>query len=139
MPSVPGKPFSPTNSWADIYSIDKTSTQDDQQLTFFFPYNTKSGTIIYRCWLKKGTTVKPIVNHIGVHFNLNYRQELLFNYQLDLNKAMELLGGRTIEKDLQGDKLAFLKNIWQNQDMVLLTDVTGKKYTCMPFSDDRTP
>lgn len=139
LPSVAGKPFSPTNSWSDIYSIDKSSTLDDQQLTFFFPYNTKSGTILYRCWLKKGTTIKPVVNHIGVHYNLNYRQELLFNYQLDLNKSMELLWGRTIEKDLQNDKLAFLKNIWQNQDMVLLTDVNWKTYTCMPFSDDRTP
>lgn len=139
MPRVAWKPFSATNPWNDIYSIGHDDTDNQQQLTFFFPYNTKSGTILYRCWLKKWTTVKPVVNHIGVHYNLNYRQELLFNYQLDLNKAMELLGGRTIEKDLQGDKLAFLKNIWQNQDMVLLTDVTGKKYTCMPFSDDRTP
>lgn len=79
------------------------------------------------------------MTHIGVHFNLNYKQEFLFNYQLDLNKSVELLGGRTIEKDLHNNKLAFLKEIWQNQDMVLLTDVNGKKYTCIPFSDERTP
>lgn len=138
VPTKKGKPFSPTIDWNnEDYCIG--FDQADQQLTFIFPYNTKSGTILYRCWLKKGSTINPIVNHIGVHFNLNYKQELLFNYQIDLNKSFELLDGRSAEKDRQVDKIKFLKDIWQNQDMVELIDVTGNKYTCIPFSDDRTP
>lgn len=95
-----------------------------QQAVFYFPYYSLSGTILYRCWLKKGTTVKPYVNHIGLHYYLNYKQELLFNYQIDLNKSVELLGGRTVEKDIQFPKLQFLKDIWNNQYQVEVTDVT---------------
>lgn len=115
--------------------------QDNEQLTFLFPYNTKSGTISYRAHLKKNSTTgkKSIVNHVSIHYNLNYKQELLFNYQIDLNKASELLTGRDVEVDRQNDKLEFLKEIWQNQDMVELTDVNGKTYICIPFSDERTP
>lgn len=58
---------------------------------------------------------------------------------MDLKKSYELLNGRQVEKDRHTDKLLFLKDIWQNQDMVELIDVTGAKYTCIPFSDDRTP
>ena len=138
-PTKPGWPFSPTNTWTPETSIDFGNASDKQQLVFFFPHNTRSGTILYRCWLKKWNTVVPVVNHIGVHFNLNYRQELLFNYQVDLNKSFELLNGRGAEKDKHISKLIFLKDIWQNQDMIELVDVTWKKYTCIPFSDDRTP
>lgn len=140
-PTSANKQFSATNAWDDDYSIGYTNIEDKrkQQAVFYFPYYSLSGTIIYRCWLKKGTTVKPYVNHIGVHYYLNYKQELLFNYQLDLNKSVELLGGRTVEKDLQFSKLQFLKDIWNNQYQVEVTDVTGIKYTCVPYSDDRTP
>jgi len=138
VPTKKWKEFSPTLDWNNTdYSIG--FDQQDQQLTFIFPYNTKSGTILYRCWLHKWNTIHPIVNHIGIHYNINYKQELLFNYQIDLNKSYELLNGREVEKDRQNDKLLFLKDIWQNQDMVELIDVTGGKYTCIPFSDDRTP
>lgn len=65
-----------------------------------------------------------MVNHVSIHFNLNYKQELLFSYQIDLNKSSELLTGRDVETDRQVDKLLFLKEIWQSQDMVELTDVT---------------
>ncbi len=137
-PTKKWNPFIDTIDWNDpTYAA--WWEQWSMQLTFIFPYNTKSGTIIYRCWLKKWSTVVPVVNHIGIHFNLNYKQELLFNYQIDLNKSYELLNGREVEKDRQNDKLLFLKDIWQNQDMVELIDVTGGKYTCIPFSDDRTP
>lgn len=56
-----------------------------------------------------------------------------------LGKAMELTGGREIEKNLSTDKLNFLKDIWTNQYQVEVTDVNGKKYICVPYSDDRTP
>lgn len=139
-PTTQGLTFSDTNDWLDDnYSIAHHNTRSTQQLLFYFPYYTLSWTIIYRCWLKKGTTVKPVVNHIGLHYYLNYKQELLFNYQLDLNKSVELLGGRTVEKDLHFDKLQFLKDIWNNQYQVEVTDVTGIKYVCVPYSDDRTP
>lgn len=53
IPSQADKPFSSTNDWTDLYSISQGTAEDAQQLTFFFPYNTRSGTILYRCWLKK--------------------------------------------------------------------------------------
>lgn len=137
-PTTKGKEFSDTIDWNNpIYAAGYENS--DQQLVFVFPYNTKSGTILYRCWLKKGTNdFKPVVNHIGIHYNLNYKQELMFSYLLDLNKSHELLTGRSVESNKQNDKLIFLKDIWQNQDMVELVDVTGKKYTCIPFSDEKT-
>lgn len=138
VPTLKSKNFIDTLDWNNsdyVYSY----TNWNEQFTFIFPYNTKASTILYRCWLKKWTKTWPVVNHIGIHYNLNYKQELLFNYQIDLNKSYELLNGREVEKDRQNDKLLFLKDIWQNQDMVELIDVTGRKYTCIPFSDDRTP
>jgi len=139
-PTEKNKPFVQTLNWADpIYSVG-FNEQDNEQLIFLFPYNTKSWTITYRVHLQKAidTDNKTIVNHVSIHFNLNYKQELLFNYQIDLNKSSELLTGREVEVDRQVDKLLFLKEIWQNQDMVELTDVTWKVYTCIPYSDEKT-
>jgi hypothetical protein len=103
--------------------------QRNDQFLFFYPKNTLSNTIQYRAWLYKGATYKPICNHISCHFMINYKQELLFNYNLQLVPNLELLDGRTIDKRTTQDKIAFLKEIWQCQDMCLFTHVDGKQYT----------
>lgn len=54
---------------------------------------------------------------------INYRQELLFNYNISLAPNQETLDGRHIDKRVTQDKVAFLKEIWQNQDMCLFTHV----------------
>ena len=63
----------------------------NDQFTFFFPTNTLANTIQYRAWLYKGATYKPVCNHISLQFMINYKQELLFNYNLQLAPNLELL------------------------------------------------
>ena len=111
----------------------------NDQFLFFYPPNTLSNTIQYRTWLYKGTTYKPVCNHISCHFMINYRQELLFNYNLQLVPTQETLDGRHIDKRTTQDKLDFLKEIWMRQDICEITHVDGKVYTALSFSDDRTP
>lgn len=105
------------------------SGEKNDQFIFFFPTNTLSNTIQYRAWLYKGTTYKPVCNHVSCHYLINYRQELLFNYNLQLAPNLETLDGRHIDKRTTQEKLAFLKEIWQRQDMCLFTHIDGKQYT----------
>jgi hypothetical protein len=139
---LPTKKFTPLEtspiSFTD-YEHEYVAGGRNDQFRFFFPANTLSNTIQYRAWLYKGTTYKPVCNHVSLHFMINYRQELLFNYNISLAPNQETLDGRHIDKRVTQDKVAFLKEIWQNQDMCLFTHVDWKKYAGVPFSDDRTP
>ena len=94
---------------------------------------------MYRAWLYKGATYIPTCTHVAIHFMINYKQELLFNYNLVLAPNIETLDGRHIDKRTTQDKVRFLKEIWQNQDICEFTHVDGKKYIGISFSDDRTP
>lgn len=140
---VPSSPSDPVWDHAEYYHT-KVSTptyvNDNKMLVFFFPYNQFQNTIAYRCWLKTGASTKRLtINHIGVHFNVAYRQEMLINYNISMKPRDELLDGRRADIFTNNDRLTFLKDIWQNMYQVEITHVDGKKYVCIPFSDDRTP
>lgn len=146
LPNSKTKPYitSATPPWSNAdyyhtYTSTPNSINDNKMVVFFYPYNTKENVMSYRCWIKKWTTVRPIVNHIACHFVLNNRQEMLINYNISLKPRDELLDGRRVDVWKNNDKLTFLKEIWQQQDMVEVTHIDGKKYTCISFSDDRTP
>lgn len=141
-PTKVGLPFTSTQDWDDEdYSIGYQTDNPlaNEQLIFFFPYNTNWPTIAYRVHMKKGTDSRTRVNHVGCHYTLNNKQELLINYQFSIWPSTELLDGQSREAYKQNEKMAFLKDTWTNQDICLITHIDGKTYHAIPFSDDRTP
>lgn len=143
-PTSLDKPFTSVLDWNDLdYTRKYNPTPDNDnsnvQCLFYYPYNSKFNTIAYRVWIKKGATVRPLINHISCHFNLNQKQELLFNYNISMKPRDELLDGKSVDIWKNNQKLTFLKNLWQTQDMVEITHIDGRKYKCITFSDDRTP
>ena len=142
-PTKVGLGFTTTQNWNDPnYSrgyIPTATPFDNEQLIFFYPYNTNYPTLTYRVHLKKWSTSRTRVNHVGCHFTLNNKQELFINYNFQISPAQQLLDGLSMSKYNQNELMAFLKDTWQNQDMCLITHVDGKQYHAIPFSDDRTP
>lgn len=114
------------------------ATRNDQWL-FFFPTDILSNTIQYRAWLYRGNTYAPVCTHISFQYIINYKQELLFNYNIVLAPNLETLDGRHVDKRKTQDKVKFLKEIWQSQDIVEFTHIDWIVYTGISFSDDRTP
>lgn len=99
---------------------------------FYFPYGSKSRNVMYRINLIKGSSEKPVVTNVSLHYNIIEDKEEIYNYLFILNKRQELTDGSK-ENDQHLTKLAFLKSVWEDEVACEITHVDKSTFIGIPF------
>lgn len=127
----------------ELHELTYSDYKASRAFYLYFPYDfPKFKTIRYRVEMFSGEykteigsikTERPIINNIDVFYILTDPKEVIFTYNFMLENRMQIGSYGDNEIGTHRDKLDFLLDIWNNDTMVEITHVDGKKYTCIPF------